>query len=98
MENTGVCMLTTNGGQRKMFYAKYEGMLLSTTDSDTAKVGQMLADNKVQIDEQDYIATLHTDTAEGKELLAIYMDLVADIPVNKYVKSENPTVIVLNQA
>ncbi len=99
MAKTGVCLLTTNGGERKIFFAEYEGKILSTTDTDTNKVGQMLADNRVKLDfsENDYVATLHTDTDEAKKLLAIYMDLVAEIPVDKYVKSENPTVIVMEE-
>lgn len=99
MAKTGVCLLTTNGGERKMFFAEYDGKILSTTDSDTSKVEQMLADNRVKLDlsDNEYIATLHTDTEEAKEMLAIYMDLVSDIPVDKYVKSENPTVIVMEE-
>lgn len=99
MAKTGVCLLTTNGGERKMFFAEYDGKILSTTDSDTSKVEQMLADNRVKLDlsDNEYIATLHTDTKEAKEILAIYMDLVSDIPVDKYVKSENPTVIVMEE-
>lgn len=99
MAKTGVCLLTTNGGERKMFFAEYDGKILSTTDSDTSKVEQMLADNRVKLDlsDNEYIATLHTDTEEAKEILAIYMDLVSDIPVDKYVKSENPTVIVMEE-
>lgn len=99
MAKTGVCLLTTNGGERKMFFAEYDGKILSTTDSDTSKVEQMLADNRVKLDlsDNEYIANLHTDTEEAKEILAIYMDLVSDIPVDKYVKSENPTVIVMEE-
>lgn len=99
MAKTGVCLLTTNGGERKMFFAEYDGKILSTTDSDTSKVEQMLADNRVKLDlsDNEYIATLHSDTEEAKEILAIYMDLVSDIPVDKYVKSENPTVIVMEE-
>lgn len=99
MAKTGVCLLTTNGGERKMFFAEYDGKILSATDSDTSKVEQMLADNRVKLDlsDNEYIATLHSDTEEAKEILAIYMDLVSDIPVDKYVKSENPTVIVMEE-
>lgn len=101
MKAKGVMTLKTEGGERKMHYSVIGGKIYTTTDTNTNKVKQIKANNKVKIDltDKDYIASLYSDTEEADKLLKEYIQTQSGIAkiIGKYVKTKNRTVIVLTE-
>lgn len=99
MKKSGTAVLATNGGERKMHYLLDGEKMYMLTNSESNKISQIKADNRVSVEGKAYTAEVLIDAekvAEVNAKLVEHSGLLVKI-INKFNKGKNDCAIVLTE-